>query len=79
MSVWNTAGTGYQQTVRCVVRDDGFYTFDGRAFLLARLLRVAPGGCDLRVRDRVDRHLPWDNSSVNMTSLYMIYGAGFAY
>ena len=80
MSVWNTAGTGYQQTVRCVVRDDGFYTFDGSRF------SSWPASYESRQVDVIFGYatestgtIPWDNSSVNMTSLYMIYGAGFAY
>lgn len=80
MSVWNTAGTGYQQTVSCVARDDGSFTFDGSKF------SSWPSSFEYRQVDvRVGYAyestgtFPWDNSSINMTGLYQVYGAGFAY
>ena len=77
ISVWNSDTTGYQETINCVVRDDGDFTVDGSQFTSWPTSRQV----DIRFSYAFESTgtMPWDNTNSKMVGMYAIYGATISY
>lgn len=73
LGMWPSAGTGYQEVVHCVVRDDGSFRVDTGQFSqwpYDRQIDVYFG-----VARKASGTLPWNGSQSGMVGLNRIYGA----
>ena len=75
ISVWNAAGTAYQDTMYCIVDDDGYYRADSGQ------LSAWPNNrqVDIFLYSVVESSgiLPWNNASSRVVGASGVYGAGF--
>lgn len=75
LSMWNAAGTGYQETIHCIANDDGSFRVDTGQFTswsTSRQLDVRFGHVKYGTAS-----LPWNNAEVRVASETRVYGAGF--
>ncbi len=77
MAVWDSAGSGYQEVVNCVVRDDGSFSFDGSRFSSWPYSRQV----DIYFGYAYESYgtMPWDGGDSHVVGIHQIYGAGFTY
>ena len=74
ISVWNATGSGYQESMYCVVEDDGYYRADsGQLSAWPRNRQV-----DIFFYSVVESAgiLPWNNAESRLVGASGVYGAG---
>lgn len=75
MAIWDAGGSGYQEVINCVARDDGSFRVDTGQFSqwpYSRQIDVYFGPAR-----KATGTLPWNGSSSGIIGLTRIYGAGF--
>ena len=75
LSMWNSAGTDYAETIQCVAVDDGSFVVDTGLFSTwptSRQLDV-----DLGFAKATRGALPWNAGQSRVVALHRVYGAGF--
>jgi hypothetical protein len=77
LGIWDSGGTGYQERIHCVARDDGSFRVDTGQFSqwpYSRQIDVYFGPAR-----KATGTLPWNNAQSGVVGLTRIYGAGWTW